>query len=398
MAKRALPLLLLVLISAQLTPVGAQGDLEDELEDVRSQISAINDEIDATRQERVAVQRDLADAEERLAQLQLELGTARGRVDAVTADIAAAEDEMSRLGRQLETLAAELARTRSDIETTSERLQEQAVAMYMDRAAGYAGIVFSLRNVEEATVGLRYAGDVVASSEELLLTLQTLQNTEIRQQESIEANERAVEALIAELGVKREELVLEEAAVAVAAEAMRVEVAGIADLLAQVNRDIALFEDELAAHEADEARLEQAISVAAATGGTNPGILAWPLNGPVSSPFGYRIHPITGTRRLHAGIDISAGYGAPIRAAGNGVVILAEWFGGYGNAIVIDHGGGLTTLYAHQSALNVGVGAAVTAGDVIGYVGSTGFSTGPHLHFETREYGTPVNPMSYLNG
>lgn len=270
--------------------------------------------------------------------------------------------------------------------------------MYMDQAAGYAGLVFTLRNVEEASVGVLYASEVVGTSEELLLTLQTLQNTEIRQQESIEANERAVEGLLVELQAKREQLVVEEARVAAAAESMRVEVAEIADLLVRVNRDIALFENELAAHEADEARLEQAIAVAAATGGENPGILAWPVSGSLSSPFGYRIHPITGTRRLHAGIDISAGYGASIRAAGNGVVILAEWFGGYGNAIVVDHGGGLTTLYAHQSALNVSVGSAVTAGDVIGYVGSTGFSTGPHLHFETREFGTPVNPLNYLNG
>lgn len=398
MLRRTLPLLLLVLLSAQLGPVRAQGDLDDELENVRSQIAALNDQIGNTRQERLAVQQELADAETRLAELQLDLDQARGRVEEVSADIASAEGEMTRLGRQLDALAAELARTRADIAQTSERLQDQAVAMYMDRAAGYAGLVFSLRNVEEATVGLQYAGEVVATSEELLLTLQTLQNTEVRQQESIEANERAVEGLIAELGVKREELVLEEAKAVSATQAMRTEVAGMAELLAEVNRDIALFEGELAAHEADEARLEQAIAVAAATGGTNPGILAWPLNGSVSSPFGFRIHPITGTRRLHAGIDISAGYGAPIRAAGNGVVIVAEWFGGYGNAIVIDHGGGLTTLYAHQSALNVGVGAAVIAGDVIGYVGSTGFSTGPHLHFETREYGTPVNPMGYLNG
>ncbi len=398
MLKRTLPLLLVILLSAQLGPVEAQSDLEDDLADVQAQISDINDQIAATRSERTAVQDQLAAAETRLAELRLELGEATGRVEEVTATIGAEEAELTRIGSQLDALAIELARTRADLDVTRERLQDQAVAMYMDRAAGYTGLVFTLRNVEEASVGLLYAGEVVATSQELLLTLQTLQNTEVRQRESIESNERQVEALIVDLQVKREQLVVEEARVAAAAQAMRAEVLEIADLLTEVNRDIALFEDELAAHEADEARLEQAIAVATATGGTNPGILAWPLNGPLSSPFGYRIHPITGTQRLHAGIDISAGYGAPIRSAGNGVVILAEWFGGYGNTIVIDHGGGLTTLYAHQSALNVTNGQAVTAGDTIGYVGSTGFSTGPHLHFETREYGTPVNPLGYLNG
>lgn len=398
MARRLLPLLLLAILAAQLTPALAQSDLEGELADVQAEISRINDQIDATRQERVAVQDELARAETRLAELALALGNARSRVEEVSTQIGTQEGELARIRGQLDALAAELARTRADIAQTTERLQEQAVAMYMDRAAGYTGLVFTLRSVEEATVGLQYAGEVVATSEELLRTLETLQNTEVRQQEAIEANESAVESLITELQVKREELVVEEARAAAAADAMQAEVAEIAELLAEVNRDIELFEGELAAHEADEARLEQAIAVASATGGSNPGILAWPVNGPVSSPFGYRIHPITGTRRLHAGIDVSAGYGAPISSAGNGVVILAEWFGGYGNTVVIDHGGGLTTLYAHQSALAVSVGQSVTVGDVIGYVGSTGFSTGPHLHFETREYGTPVNPMGYLNG
>ncbi len=116
----------------------------------------------------------------------------------------------------------------------------------------------------------------------------------------------------------------------------------------------------------------------------------------ITSPFGYRVHPILGTRRLHTGIDMSAGSGTPIRAAASGRVILAAYYGGYGNAVIIDHGGGISTLYAHQSRIAVSKGSQVGAGDTVGYVGSTGFSTGPHLHFEVRQNGTPVNPVSYL--
>ena len=118
--------------------------------------------------------------------------------------------------------------------------------------------------------------------------------------------------------------------------------------------------------------------------------LIWPASGPVTSGFGYR------WGRLHAGIDIGAGYGAPIRAAKAGEVIFSGQMSGYGNVIIVDHGGGFTTLYGHQSRLAASEGQSVGQGDVIGYVGSTGHSTGPHLHFETRVNGTPQNPRNYL--
>jgi len=122
----------------------------------------------------------------------------------------------------------------------------------------------------------------------------------------------------------------------------------------------------------------------------------WPVNGPISSPYGYRIHPILGYLKLHTGIDFGVGYGTPIHACDSGLVIYATWMGGYGNVIIVDHGHGISTLYAHQSSLAVGTGSLVARGQVVGYVGSTGFSTGPHLHFEVRVNGNPVDPMGYL--
>ncbi|HVF13496.1 MAG TPA: peptidoglycan DD-metalloendopeptidase family protein [Acidimicrobiales bacterium] len=118
--------------------------------------------------------------------------------------------------------------------------------------------------------------------------------------------------------------------------------------------------------------------------------MVWPASGAVTSGFGMR------WGRLHSGIDIGAGYGAPIRAAQSGTVILAGYNGGYGNCVVIDHGNGLSTLYGHMSSVDVSEGQSVDAGDYIGDVGSTGNSTGPHLHFETRVGGEADNPMRYL--
>lgn len=145
-------------------------------------------------------------------------------------------------------------------------------------------------------------------------------------------------------------------------------------------------------------RIEQMIrSSQAGKGGTiGSGILVWPTSGPITSPFGWRTHPIFGTSRYHSGIDIGADYGDSVVAADGGVVIYADWMGGYGKAVIIDHGGGISTLYAHNSELVVAEGQRVAKGQLISRVGSTGYSTGPHLHFEVREGGSPVNPMGYL--
>ncbi len=129
------------------------------------------------------------------------------------------------------------------------------------------------------------------------------------------------------------------------------------------------------------------------SGHTSSSGLTWPVNGPVVSPFGYRC--LHGLCRMHEGIDIGVGSGTPIHAVAPGTVIYAGWLGGYGNVTVIDHGGGLSTAYAHQSSFAVG-GGAVSQGQVIGYVGCTGRCFGPHLHFEVRVNGQPVDPMGYL--
>lgn len=126
------------------------------------------------------------------------------------------------------------------------------------------------------------------------------------------------------------------------------------------------------------------------------GQFQWPVNAPITSPFGYRIHPIYGTGRFHSGLDLGAGFGTPIQAADHGVVVYSDWCGGYGQCVILQHGKGLTTLYGHCSKLLVHVGQQIRKGQVVAEVGSTGASTGPHLHFEVRQDNTAVDPRGFL--
>ena len=126
------------------------------------------------------------------------------------------------------------------------------------------------------------------------------------------------------------------------------------------------------------------------------GRLAWPVQGTISSTFGTRIHPIFKTKITHTGLDITAPNGTPVKAADTGEVLFTGWLSGYGNVVILDHGGNLTTVYAHLSRIECAEGAKVNRGSMIGRVGATGVATGNHLHFETRVNGDAVNPMRYL--
>ena len=127
------------------------------------------------------------------------------------------------------------------------------------------------------------------------------------------------------------------------------------------------------------------------------GTYRWPIMGRINSPFGWRQHPITRRRDFHTGIDIKASRGDPIKAAGSGKVVYSGWMGGYGKVLVIEHSNGQSTLYAHCSTLLAGKGASISSGQLVAKVGTTGRSTGPHLHFEVRNGNSPVNPIKYLS-
>ena len=179
-----------------------------------------------------------------------------------------------------------------------------------------------------------------------------------------------------------------------------------AGIKAEMDGRIASWESQLASFEQDEAELTEfirqrqlelaGVNLNARPSGPSAQGFVYPTEGAAGSPFGPRLHPILGYVRMHSGLDMGGNTGDPIWASKQGEVILAGWNGGYGNSVVIAHEGNVTTVYGHMSQVAVSVGQQVVTGEFIGQVGSTGLSTGPHLHFETRVNGVPENPMFFL--
>jgi len=159
------------------------------------------------------------------------------------------------------------------------------------------------------------------------------------------------------------------------------------------------FEKRVAELEKGSKDLENLINRSKTTKKVQPkatGKMIWPAKGRLVSGYGYRRHPLWGGTQFHTGIDIGTPYGDPIRAADGGQVIFSGWWNGYGKAVVIDHGKGTSTVYGHMSRIYAQAGQKVGKSQILGLIGSTGFSTGPHLHFEIRKYGKTVNPLGYL--
>jgi murein DD-endopeptidase MepM/ murein hydrolase activator NlpD len=414
-------MLSLLAILGMLSPVGAAADppTQADLDRVRERLEAAREGLRTVETQRTVTLADLERIGAERARLETELV-------ALTAELSAAEAALGEAERALAITTAELVKTQAELEATRAELDrrrqifaERARDAFKFGGVGYAEVVVEVRDVEDFTRTMEYVQSIMAADRDEL--------------ERIAALERKVESTASVLAVLQER----QDAQRIAAINERDRVAGLVgrqrnlrdeavaaerrqqEILAQLESDRGAYIGLVDALEAESAALEQELRRQAEEarrraaeeaargrsrrpGGSGsrssqrPGALLWPADGPKTSGFGVRIHPLFGTARVHTGLDIGAPTGTPIHAAADGVVYSAGWRGGYGNAVVVDHGGGMTTLYAHQSRVAVSGGKQVSRGDVVGYVGSTGFSTGPHLHFEVRLDGEPVDPEGYL--
>ncbi len=301
---------------------------------------------------------------------------------------------------RLQLATQRLQQLETDLDVAERSYQERQIATvarlrYLQRSPAFAGwaVLLESENISDFFSRRHQLKLVFQADQKILAKLNTQAN-------SIDKQKTEVEQQKNEIGLIREQLLAQKADYQTQSQSQ-------SELIQRLNSDRLALEAAQNQLERESKNLEVLIQqkVAEAQGKTNSrtniiirgtGVMAYPSDASTSSPFGWRIHPILGYRRFHAGLDFAASYGSKIRAADSGRVIFAGWYGGYGRAVIIDHGNGITTLYGHTSELYVSEGQAVERGQAIAAVGSTGFSTGPHLHFEVRRNGTPVDPANYL--
>jgi murein DD-endopeptidase MepM/ murein hydrolase activator NlpD len=382
-------------LAAAAGPAAAQSDGEEDRRSVLQEAA----EVASAEEARLLAQLDRLDGQ---------VADLNAQVSDLDAELEEEQAALSEADAALDAAAGEVAAADRRYEQTSDRLRvaervlkDQAVSEFVQGGTGgslaeylRADDLRELRAVREyADAAMEHSAEVVEEVDRLREELGNRRRDAARAEAvAAEARQQAEQRREAVAAARDSIVDLRDQAASVAA--TRTEV------LERVRARRSTYEAELAAIDAVSSSI--AGMLAARQAGQQaapaiPGMLRVPLRGArLTSPFGLRVHPIYGTVRLHAGMDLAAPTGTPVKAAADAVVVSAAAHGGYGLAVVLDHGGALATLYGHLSRLDVQPGDVVHRGDRIGLVGSTGASTGPHLHFEVRVSGTPVDPSPYL--
>lgn len=371
---KALNVAMSILFSLSVTGTALADDLEDQLADLQRQA----EEQQAKTNEASA---KVESVSERLRQIQEELQAATAEYRAVKGQLDDVEDKISDNTELLR-------KTEADLKVKNKKLQKRVRDIYINGQISYVDVLFGAKDFSDLMTRMDVLKRIIKHDYDLIMKVKeektTVENTRVE----LEKDKAQAEVLVADAQAKKAKMEDKESEQQV--------------LLDQAiyDRDTSeqMYEEIMAASQevANMIRRSQMSSAGYSGAPAGAGGMIWPISGPITSEFGWRTHPIFGTSRFHSGLDIGGDYGMPIYAAASGTVIYAGWISGYGNAVIIDHGGGVTTLYGHNESLTVGEGESVAQGQVIAMCGSTGNSTGPHCHFEVRENGEPVSPYGYL--
>jgi murein DD-endopeptidase MepM/ murein hydrolase activator NlpD len=388
--------MLLALALGLLFAAPAAGDeIEDEKAAVDARIASLQAEIDAAKAHEGVLTSQLSSVVSELEEAQSAVDRAEGALDVLEAELATEQARLDRLTKRLRAQTSRLKELEEEYRAAVSILEARVRAIYIQEAPDVLSFLVSASSFDDLIDNYEFLERIGVQDERIARQVERAKTKAAAERRATAATRRLTAASVSVITARTTE-----------ARGMRDELAASRDTLlsarrlkasalasSRENREEYLAEVEALA--AQSAALAAAIRDAQAGGSTGSGTpsaagFVWPVSGPVVSGYGMR------WGRMHEGIDIAAGLGTPIRAAAAGTVIHAGWLGGYGNLVVLDHGDGLATAYAHASAILVGVGQSVAQGQTLSLVGSTGNSTGPHLHFEVRVNGSAVDPLLYL--
>jgi len=350
-----------------------------ELQDKQAQLDALRKQIEAQRQMVGSARKKETGIINEISQLEREMRK-------IEKEISSLESQLSVVTRRIEVTQDEITAAEAHLAERMDVLGERLVIMYEVGDVSYLEVLLSATDFADFLTRWELLNEIVSSDQKMIDEIAEEQRQLEEKKKQLEANE---------LALKEAQQAKEEKEKQLATKTKQRE-----NALKDVQQDRKSYEKAL--KELEQASQEIEIMIRRMQQGNDAyvgtGMFTWPAPGNtrITSKYGMRYHPILKQNKLHTGIDIGAPKGAKVVAADNGTVITATYNSAYGNMIIINHGGGIATLYAHMSAFETKVGATVKKGQTIGRVGSTGWSTGPHLHFEVRKNGTPVNPNSYL--
>jgi len=377
--------LAVVLIAGLVLVAPASGDNSGKLQDVRARLSAAR-----AKEARLTAQ--ISDVTVEIRTLERRVGDVSQKLSALEQDLALHQTRLDRLNALFDFETKRLNFLRRQYAKVVRQLNLRMIDIYETQDPTMVEVILESRSFQDVLDRIHYL-DAIARQDKRISSMVASARDDVHvareQTKKIRYHVHAETQVIAVRTQQQREV---RSQLVASNSTLAGERGRQKSKLASTREQEQILIAEANALAAEDARIRGRLAAAQGATDSTPSAsgLIWPVNGPVTSPFGYR------WGRLHAGIDIGVPYGTPIHAAAAGTVVLAGWTGGYGNYTCIDHGGGLATCYAHQSAFAVSAGAHVSQGEVIGSVGSTGHSFGAHLHFEVRINGNPVDPLGYL--
>lgn len=377
--KRWHPIFLYLLIAAVLftaSVVYANNDeikrRQRELENFQKQIKALDEQIKNNKNQQSELNRKIDNANYQMRTLETEIGE-------LDVSIKVTEDQIWKKTTALTEAQEELAEN-------NILLNERLVSMYKAGTVGYAEVLFGAKSFTDLLTRIDMVKLILEQDQQLIVRLKQEQEAIEQAKKELEEKKNELTTLFKSKLGKQDELKTLLMTLIDYKRTLSVD----AEALEELERGLQEEADNLT-------KIIENMKLSAQYVG---GEIIWPVPGvyEITSPFGFRIHPILRKRMLHTGIDIGCFSGTAVIAAQTGTVVHADWLGGYGKMIMIDHGGGIMTVYAHLNSFNVSLGQVVVQGAVIAQSGNTGRSMGPHLHFEVRKDGQYVNPLEYVKG